>query len=79
MLLLMLFQTREELRNSLEDEIRNFNVDKDLSSSCVVAWNHHEYEVQYHSLSEEVKIGDYYLRLLLEEEENEEYSNIKKS
>ena len=33
----------------------------------------------YNSLNEEIKIGDYYLRLLLEEEENEETSAIKRS
>ena len=52
-----LLQTREELRNALEEEIRGFNVDKDLSSNHVISWNHQEFEVQYHSLSEEIKIG----------------------
>ena len=52
-------QTREELRNSLEDEIRGFNVDKDLSSNFVISWNHQEYEVQYQSLADEIKIGEY--------------------
>ena len=79
LLLLYVLQTREELRNALEDEIRAFNVDKDLSSNCEISWNHQEFEVQYSSISEEIKIGDYYLRLLLEEEDNEEYSAIKKS
>lgn len=73
------FKTREELRNALEDEMRAFTVDKDLSANYVVSWNHQEFEVQYNSLAEEIKIGDYYLRLLLEEEDNEEYSAIKKS
>ena len=73
------FQTREELRNALDDEIRNFSIDKDLSSACVVSWNHQEFEVQYHSLNEEIKIGEYYLRLLLEEDETEEYEHIKNS
>ncbi len=50
-------QTREELRNALEEEIRGFNVDKDLSSNHVISWNHQEFEVQYHCLSEEIKIG----------------------
>ena len=51
-------QTREELRNALEDETRAFNVDKDLSSSYVISWNHQEFEVQYNSLSDEIKIGE---------------------
>ena len=50
-------QTREELRNALEDEMRGFNVDRDLSTSCTVAWNHQEFEVQYHCLSDEIRIG----------------------
>jgi len=32
-------------------------VDKDLSSSCVISWNHQEFEVQYPSLADEIKIG----------------------
>ena len=50
-------QTREELRNALEDEMRAFNVDKDLSNNYVISWNHQEFEVPYHCLSEEIKIG----------------------
>jgi len=50
-------QTREELRSALEEEIRAFNVDRDLSGSCVISWNHHEFEVQYTSLADEIKIG----------------------
>lgn len=75
------FKTREELREALENEMRGFNVDRELGSNCIIAWNHTEFEVQYHCLSEEIKIGDYYLRLLLEEDENEseEVSAIKKS
>ena len=60
-------QTREELREALENEIRSFTVDKDLFGNAELSWNHIEFEVQYECLSEEIKIGDYYLRLLLEE------------
>ncbi|XP_076446613.1 dnaJ homolog subfamily C member 13-like isoform X1 [Babylonia areolata] len=78
--LLWNYKTREELREAFENEMRAFNVDKELGSNCIVAWNHQEFEVPYHCLSEEIKIGDYYLRLLLEEdEESEETSAIKKS
>lgn len=75
------FKTREELREAFENEMRGFNVDRELGSNCIIGWNHQEFEVQYHCLSEEIKIGDYYLRLLLEEDENEseEVSAIKKS
>lgn len=85
--------------------MRAFSIDKDLSSSFVISWNHQEFEVQYNSLADEIKIGkcvnvrhgsmfmhvlifgwylvgEYYLRLLLEEEEKEETEDtnaIKKS
>lgn len=36
-------------------------------------------QVKYECLSDEIKIGDYYLRLLLEEDENEETNAIKRS
>lgn len=36
-------------------------------------------KVKYECLAEEIKIGDYYLRLLLEEDENEESGSIKRS
>ena len=52
-----ILQTREELREALENEMRGFNVDRELGSSCIIGWNHQEFEVQYHCLSEEIKIG----------------------
>ncbi|RNA25242.1 dnaJ -like protein, partial [Brachionus plicatilis] len=64
------FKCREELRESIENEIRAFNVDKDLGQGYVIAWNHIEFEVAYNCLNEEVKIGEYYLRLLLESGNN---------
>lgn len=36
-------------------------------------------QVRYECLSDEIKIGDYYLRLLLEEDESEETNAIKRS
>ena len=75
------YKTREELRESLENEMRAFLVDKELGAKCVIGWNHKEFEVPYICLSDEIKIGDYYLRLLLEEDDNEseEVSAIKRS
>ncbi|XP_031784415.1 dnaJ homolog subfamily C member 13 isoform X2 [Nasonia vitripennis] len=70
-------KTREELRTALENEIRAFSSDKDLSGGTLIAWNHREFEVQYQCLSDEVKIGDYYLRLLLEKDSPD--SPIRKS
>ncbi|XP_064598102.1 dnaJ homolog subfamily C member 13-like isoform X2 [Liolophura sinensis] len=74
------YKTREELRDALENEIRAFMVDRELGATHIIAWNHQEFEVPYNCLAEEIKIGDYYLRLLLEEDtESEETSAIKKS
>ncbi|KAK3742179.1 hypothetical protein QZH41_012074 [Actinostola sp. cb2023] len=61
--------TREELREALESEMRAFTMDKDLGANFTMSWNHQEFEVHYECLNEEIKIGDYYLRLLLEDEE----------
>lgn len=73
------YKTREELREALENEIRAFQIDKDLGNKAVISWNHEEFEVAYKSLADEIKIGDYYLRLLLEESETDENSYIKRS
>ncbi|XP_045611089.2 dnaJ homolog subfamily C member 13 isoform X2 [Procambarus clarkii] len=75
------YKTREELRVALEAEMRAFNEDRDVRGAMVIAWNHHEFEVSYPSLRDEIKIGDYYLRILLEQENNtsEEESPIRKS
>ncbi|XP_041474110.1 dnaJ homolog subfamily C member 13-like isoform X1 [Lytechinus variegatus] len=74
------YKTREELRQSLENEMRAFSVDKELGASHMISWNHNEFEVPYNCLSEEIKIGDYYLRLLLEaDESDEEIAAIKES
>ena len=64
--LLVILQTREELRNALEDEMRAFSVDKDLSSSYTISWNHQEFEVQYNSLSDEIKNGKHLFALWTE-------------
>ncbi|CAG9859086.1 unnamed protein product [Phyllotreta striolata] len=59
-------KTREELRSALEAEVRNFASDRELAGHALVAWNYQEFEVNYACLADEVKIGDYYLRLLLD-------------
>uniref|UniRef100_A0A834R1S3 DnaJ -like protein subfamily C member 13 n=1 Tax=Sarcoptes scabiei TaxID=52283 RepID=A0A834R1S3_SARSC len=58
-------KTREELREALEKEISYFKNEKELHSMQILSWNYREFEVNYPSLSEELKIGNYYLRLLL--------------
>lgn len=70
-------KTREELRTALENEIRAFSCDQDLSGGTRIAWNHREFQVQYQCLSDQVKIGDYYLKLLLEKDSPD--SPIRKS
>lgn len=72
------FQTREELRDALDNEIRTFMSDRDLAGNALIAWNHHEFEVQYQCLADEVRIGEYYLRLLLEKEDSPD-SPIRRS
>uniref|UniRef100_A0A182SBZ2 Uncharacterized protein n=1 Tax=Anopheles maculatus TaxID=74869 RepID=A0A182SBZ2_9DIPT len=62
-------KTREELRSALENELRQFTADKDLAGGMLVAWNYDEFEVQYQCLADEIKIGDYYIRLLLERDD----------
>ncbi|CAF3421421.1 unnamed protein product [Rotaria sp. Silwood1] len=62
-------KTRDELRETIENEIRNFNIDKDLGHGHLISWNHNEFEVLYQCLNDEIKIGSVYLRLLLEQGE----------
>ena len=57
------FKCREELREAIENENRAFTVDKDLGQGYIISWNYNEFEVPYNCLSEEIKIGEYYLRL----------------
>ncbi|XP_047738471.1 dnaJ homolog subfamily C member 13-like, partial [Hyalella azteca] len=60
--------TREELRVALEKELREFAEGRDLPGEGAVSWNYQEFEVEYASLNEEIRIGDYYLRILLEQD-----------
>ncbi|XP_053615104.1 dnaJ homolog subfamily C member 13 isoform X2 [Plodia interpunctella] len=70
--------TREELRNALENELRAFTSDREAAGGILTSWNHAELEVQYQCLQNEVKIGDYYLRILLEQKDSDD-SPIRKS
>lgn len=42
----------------------------------VIAWNHSEFEVMYPSLTEEVRVGEYYLRVLLQQNQSTGSLNI---
>ena len=71
------FKTRQELHDGLEGEIRSFLQDRELGGGQLISWNFAEFEVTYNSLNDEIKIGDYFLRLLLEEDSaNNEESPI---
>ncbi|VDK82276.1 unnamed protein product, partial [Litomosoides sigmodontis] len=60
--------TREEFRRSIEDEMRILEQEKEIAPMNIpISWNHTEFQVRYPSLTDEVKIGDYYLRILLQE------------
>ncbi|XP_022662013.1 dnaJ homolog subfamily C member 13-like [Varroa jacobsoni] len=63
------YKTREELKDALENELRSLTQDRELCHDVTVSWNHHEFEVIYPSLSEELQVGDFFLRLLLEEDD----------
>lgn len=65
----IIFQTREELRVCLDNELRQFSSDKELSGNILLAWNYEEFEVNYQCLADEIKIGDYYIRLILEKDD----------
>lgn len=52
--------------------------DRDAAGGALTSWNHTEMEVHYQCLQNEVKIGDYYLRILLEQRDSDD-SPIRKS
>jgi DnaJ homolog subfamily C member 13 len=62
-------KTSDELNISLGNELRQFKNDRELAANLVVAWNYEEYEVQYNCLADEFKIGDYYIQLILENDD----------
>lgn len=75
-------RTRQELRQALQAEVHNLDVEKERIEDIVpggntvevfsqesvpqISWNYSEFFVSYRSLSKEVCVGQYYLRLLLE-------------
>ena len=69
------FKTRQELQDCLQIEVQTFLQDRELAGGTLISWNHQEFIVNYNSLSDEIKIGDYFLRLLLEEDQGLEKDN----
>uniref|UniRef100_A0A915DHU5 GYF_2 domain-containing protein n=1 Tax=Ditylenchus dipsaci TaxID=166011 RepID=A0A915DHU5_9BILA len=71
-------KTKSELKQAIENEMRQLQQELEfLQQGTLVSWNHTEFEVVYGSLIDEVRIGDYYLRFLLNEN-NEEATPIHK-
>ncbi|RLN19119.1 hypothetical protein C2845_PM02G19270 [Panicum miliaceum] len=80
-------RTRQELKEALQAEVHNLDVEKERTDDIVpggsvtedaggsdnlprISWNYAEFSVRYPSLSKEVCVGQYYLRLLLESGSN---------
>ncbi|TKR92925.1 hypothetical protein L596_007484 [Steinernema carpocapsae] len=64
-------KTREEFRLSIDNELRQLSHESDLTTQNVlISWNHTEFMATYPSLANEIKIGDYYLKHLLNETES---------
>ncbi|KAL3096073.1 hypothetical protein niasHS_005832 [Heterodera schachtii] len=62
-------KTRDEFRLSIENEWRQLQQELEfIQPGTTVSWNHSEFTVTYDSLLDEIRIGDYYLRFLLTEE-----------
>ena len=74
------FKTRQELKDALENEIQAFLQDRELCGGTLISWNHTEFQVVYPSLADEIKIGDYFLRLLLGDDQADDINSpINKS
>uniref|UniRef100_T1HV01 J domain-containing protein n=1 Tax=Rhodnius prolixus TaxID=13249 RepID=T1HV01_RHOPR len=62
-------RTRDELKNALEKEIRQFEASCEVSQGANLAWNHAEFEVNYASLKDQLCIDGYYIKVLLDKQE----------
>nr|VDZ46862.1 endosomal_trafficking_protein_RME-8_putative/GeneDB:LmjF.30.2210 [Leishmania donovani] len=59
--------TRAELKAAVQAELDAFRQYSDMRREKLIAWNYAEFEVVYHSLDSELKIGQHYPRLLFED------------
>eukprot|EP00981_Chlorochromonas_danica_P015372 scaffold11846_cov149-Ochromonas_danica.AAC.3 len=59
-------QTRLELRNALETEIRTFEREQRLRGNQKLAWNFQQFTVKYESLNEEMQVGPIYIKYFLD-------------
>ena len=67
-ILIIIFQTRDELKIALEKEVRAFDSNREISRDNLIAWNHAEFEVHYPSLKDQLCIDGYYIKILLDKE-----------
>lgn len=63
----------------LENEIRVFTEAVSVLGDEEAAWNHAEFEMHFASLEKEIKVGDYFLRLLLDMDGKESGLTIHQS
>ncbi len=60
-------KTRDELREAVVSEVREVRRAQSLAADGArIVWNHKEFETNYASLKDELKVGEVYLRLLLD-------------
>lgn len=58
--------TRQELKEAIEAEQAAFQLGLELRKERAVCWNYQEFDIQYASLQDELRIGNHYPRLLFE-------------
>eukprot|EP01080_Neovahlkampfia_damariscottae_P006133 gene6133-10141_t len=60
-------ETRKDLKDSLQQEIRNFKKRKLKFKDEIFSWNYIEFNVNYKSLKSFTKVGEYYIKYLTDE------------
>ena len=63
-------RTRLELRIALEYEIKSFEKEQKLKGNKKVAWNFQQFSVTYDSLKNEMRVGNIYIRYLMDAEDS---------
>ncbi|KAL7718093.1 J domain-containing protein [Entamoeba marina] len=58
--------TREELKDSLSNEISTFTKQQKTTQHSFISWNYKEFRVAYRCLENEVCVGGYYLKKLVD-------------
>eukprot|EP01114_Cavostelium_apophysatum_P012560 TRINITY_DN2841_c0_g1_i1.p1 TRINITY_DN2841_c0_g1~~TRINITY_DN2841_c0_g1_i1.p1 ORF type:complete len:1582 (-),score=524.82 TRINITY_DN2841_c0_g1_i1:95-4840(-) len=57
--------TRRELVFWIEEELLTFEMEKKLHPTLKYTWNYEEFTVNYNCIANELKIGDYYISIIL--------------